>query len=499
MIEPAGTKSADARGAQIWRGATRFLLPLALAALLGALAPARLAGASLGRQAITVGSAAGTYSVVVTTTGAWIATANDSFLHTTASGTGNGLAVFTVDAFTGTGTRIGTLTIAGLNMAVTQVGTNYAAVGPVTTPVSSGLQLPEGVAVDGSGNVYIADTGHNAIKEWNAATQQVTTPVSSGLALPWGVAVDGSGNVYIADDGDGAIIERDAATQTVTTLVSSGLSGPHGTAVDSSGNVYIADAGHNAIKEWNAATQQVTTLVSSGLAAPWGVAVDGSGNVYIADGNPGAIKEWNAATQQVTTLVSSAMHNSTGVAVDASGNVYGTFTYGSDPGSLEKINNAFETLGTTSLLVASAAGSGSVEVSFLPVDSTAPWSASTTDTWLHITNPSGAGGALLQFTYDANTTTTVRTGTITLDSGLTLTVTQVGTDYEQVTAPTTLVSSGLHSPHGVAVDDFGNVYIADTFNEAVKEWNASTQTVSTLVSSGLLNPSGEAVEGSGNV
>ena len=53
--------------------------------------------------------------------------------------------------------------------------------------------------MDGSGNVYIADTNNNAIKEYNASTQQVTTLVSSGLNTPKGVAVDGSGNVYIAD------------------------------------------------------------------------------------------------------------------------------------------------------------------------------------------------------------------------------------------------------------------------------------------------------------
>ena len=50
----------------------------------------------------------------------------------------------------------------------------------VTTLVSSGLNEPEGVAVDGAGNVYIADTGDNAIKEWNATTQTVTTLVSAG-------------------------------------------------------------------------------------------------------------------------------------------------------------------------------------------------------------------------------------------------------------------------------------------------------------------------------
>jgi uncharacterized repeat protein (TIGR01451 family) len=61
--------------------------------------------------------------------------------------------------------------------------------------------------VDGSGNVYIADTGNNAIKEWSASTQQVTTLVSTGGGYPGGVAVDGSGNVYLSDHVTGAVEE----------------------------------------------------------------------------------------------------------------------------------------------------------------------------------------------------------------------------------------------------------------------------------------------------
>jgi hypothetical protein len=68
-----------------------------------------------------------------------------------------------------------------------------------------GLNAPYGVAVDGGGNVYFADTGNNAIKEWSPASGQVTVLVSTGLKSPCGVAVDGQGNVYIADSGDSAI------------------------------------------------------------------------------------------------------------------------------------------------------------------------------------------------------------------------------------------------------------------------------------------------------
>ncbi|MGD0131934.1 MAG: hypothetical protein ABSE57_07805, partial [Bryobacteraceae bacterium] len=129
------------------------------------------------------------------------------------------------------------------------------------------------------------------IYEWIASTQQVTVLVSSGLSTPDGVAVDSSGNVYIADAGNQAIYEWSAATGQVTTLVSSGLNAPAGMAVDGSGNVYFADSGNNAIKEWSASTQQVTTLPPSGLNGPNGVAVDGSGNVYFADSGNNAIRE----------------------------------------------------------------------------------------------------------------------------------------------------------------------------------------------------------------
>ena len=85
---------------------------------------------------------------------------------------GNGLAAFTFDANAGA-TRTGTLTIAGQTLTVTHAGSSCVAADQVTTLVSSGLNSPAGVAVDGVGNVHIADTHDNAIKEWNAATGMV--------------------------------------------------------------------------------------------------------------------------------------------------------------------------------------------------------------------------------------------------------------------------------------------------------------------------------------
>ena len=573
---------------------------------------------TLGTTNLLEGPAAGSDSVVLAANGAWTATANDSWLHLGAanqSGTGSGNVIFTFDANPGV-TRTGSLAIASQTLTVTQAGSTYVAItnattivssglavpadvavdglgnvyvadtyhsaikewlaasNTVTTLVSSGLSSPNGVAVDSSGNVYIADTGHNAIKEWLAASNTVITLVSSGLSSPNGVAVDSSGNVYIADSFNNAIKEWLAASNTVITLVSSGLSSPNGVAVDGWGNVYIADYGNNAFKEWLVASNTVTTLVSSGLLRPYGVAVDGSGNAYIADYGHNAIKEWLAASNTVTTLVSSGLLNPHGVAVDGSGNVFivdtshnaikelphafvdptaetepasggsdtlpvvlpatanltGPFAPASDSSwlTITGVTNGvvsfaftpntftnrtahltllgqsitvaqpgppnYLSLGTTNYLECPLAGSDS-----LSLIANGSWTAAVNASWLHLSaaNQSGTGSATVIFTFDANPGAT-RTGALII-AGQTVNIKQAASTYVAVTNVTTLVSSGLSNSIGVAVDGVGNVYIADSGNNAIKEWLATSNTVITLVSSGLNRPYGLTVDGIGNV
>ncbi len=419
--------------------------------------PLRASSTTLGTTSLLEGPAALSDSVEIQTSGAWTATANASWLHTTSSGTGNGIATFTADANTGA-TRTGTLTVGGLTVTITQVGSTFAQAGVIglvtsglkyagqiaidgfgnvviadvkdnaiklwtvatpqmTTLVSSGLNHPFGVAVDGYGNMYIADSDNNAIKELSPGTQQVATLISSGLNRPMGLAVDGSGNLYIADYNNNAIKELNVKTQQVTTLISSGLYQPEGVAVDGAGNVYIADTGNTAVKVWNAVTQQVSTLVSSGLASPVGVAVDGSGNVYIADTGNNAIKEWSAATQQVTTLVSSGLISPQGVAVDRSGNVY---ISDSGNGAIKELPRAY--VDVSAKLESCNVGSDPVAV--LPSSQilTGVYSPQSTDTsWLTVGAGAGAPGEFVAFT--ANTGTSARTANVTV-LGQTIAVTQ---------------------------------------------------------------------------
>jgi streptogramin lyase len=418
----------------------------------------RAVPATLATHTLVEGPTAGTDSDVVTVVGPWNATANASWLHITTS-SGNGLAKFTFDANTGP-TRTGTLTIAGETLTVTQAGSTYVPANPLKTLVSTGLDEPSGVVVDGLGNVYFADSGNKAIEKYNATTHTVTTLVSTGLFEPYGVALDGSGNVYVADAGHNAIKEYNVKTDTVVTLISTGLDLPEGVAVDGSGNVYIADESHSAIKEYNATTHTVVTLVSTGLNTPVGVAVDGTGNVYIADSGNRAIKEYNATTHAVTTLVSTGLYGPLGVVVDGSGNVY---IADIDHNLVEEYNvatNAVAVLDSTGLdepFGVAVDGSGNVYftdfgsndfkelprafVSTAPINETAaagrdsllpvlPTTESLTGVFKPTSNQSWLTigtitNGVVNFSFTANTAGTARTATIT-ELGQQITVTQAG-------------------------------------------------------------------------
>src|SRR5262249_45377210 len=92
---------------------------------------------------------------------------------------------------------------------------------------AAGLFLPQGAAVDKTGDVSIADTGNNRVVEVKADGTQAT--VGSGLSLPSGVAVDGKGNVFIADTGNNRVVEVKPGVSQVN--VGSGLRHPEGLAV----------------------------------------------------------------------------------------------------------------------------------------------------------------------------------------------------------------------------------------------------------------------------
>jgi CSLREA domain-containing protein len=210
------------------------------------------------------------------------------------------------------------------------------------TTVTTGLSNPLGVAVDGAGNVYIADSFNNRVVKvpWNSSTSSYGTPTTvptTGLLDPGDVAVDGVGDVYIADTSNNRVVEVPWNSSTSsygaqTTVSTSGLNEPFYIAVDGASNVYIADYDNNRVVQvpWNSSTSSYgtqTTVPASGLKDPFGIAVDGAGNVYVADSfNIDVVKvPWNSSTSSYdapTTVPTTGLNEPFGVAVDGAGNVY---------------------------------------------------------------------------------------------------------------------------------------------------------------------------------
>ena len=209
---------------------------------------------------------------------------------------------------------------------------------------SPGLQYAYNIAVDGSGNVYVADYGASllgpglVIKETLSAGAYTTSYIGSGLDYPYGVAVDGDGNVYISDTGNSRVLKETLSgggyTQSVVVDASNGLNNPYGVAVDGSGNVYIADLDNQRVLKETLSgggyTQSVVAdATNNGLSYPVGVSVDNSSNVYIADSGDTTnqvLKETPSSggyTQSVVAdAASNGLNSPNGVAVDGSGNVY---------------------------------------------------------------------------------------------------------------------------------------------------------------------------------
>ncbi len=262
----------------------------------------------------------------------------------------------------------------GIITTVAGIGT-FGSAGDGGAAVSAQLSSPQGVAVDASGNLYIADTGDSRIRK--VANGVITTVAGNGtagysgdggpavnaqLAGPIGVAVDGGGNLYISDTSNDRV--RKVAGGSINTIAGNGsfdFSGdagpatnaqlnPTGVAVDNNGNVYIADFQDYRIRK--VTNGVITTAVGNGIAGftgdngpaasaeignVQGIAVDGSGNLYLADNSNARIRK--VAGGFITTIggngvsgysgdggsaTNAEITTPQGIAANASGNVFFT-------------------------------------------------------------------------------------------------------------------------------------------------------------------------------
>ena len=208
----------------------------------------------------------------------------------------------------------------------------------VLSTLGGGFSQPFGVAIDGSGNVYVADQYATVVYEMPAgcASASCVTPLGGGFGQPDGVAVDSSGNVYVADAENSKVDKMPAgcASSTCVTSLGGGFSNPTGVAVDKNGNVYVADEDNLQVEEMPStctSSSCVKPLGGEGYSVPTSVAVDGNGNVYIASSSTNYVFEMPpgcASSSCMTSLGGGSFDGPFGVAVDGSGNVYVAAFYG---------------------------------------------------------------------------------------------------------------------------------------------------------------------------
>ncbi|MGA2351413.1 MAG: MBG domain-containing protein, partial [Terracidiphilus sp.] len=256
----------------------------------------------------------------------------------------------------------------------------YAGDGGLAT--GAPLSAPSGIAVDASGNLYIADSSNQRIRKVAASTGVITTVAGNGVAgysgdgglatsaelyNPRAVAIDSSGNIYIVDISNNRVRKVTASTGIITTVAGNGtpgysgdgalatgaeLQGPYGVAVDAVGNIYIADTGNMRIRKVSISTGYISTLAGNGteaylgdgglatsaeLDAPLGIAVDSSGNIYIDEIASGRIRKITVSTGIISTVAgggtsgspcsaglatSAELAGPEGIAVDGAGNIY---------------------------------------------------------------------------------------------------------------------------------------------------------------------------------
>lgn len=180
----------------------------------------------------------------------------------------------------------------------------------------SGLSMPRGLAFDGKGNLFQADSTNNLIYKHTVGQPGSASLYISGLGVPTGLAFDIHGNLFVADSFNHAIY-RFTPTLTKTTFAS-GLDAPVGIAFDRSGNLFVADNGANTIVKITPAGTK--TIFASGLNAPQDLAFDSAGNLFVTDAGTDRIYKFTPAG--VKTTFASNLLGPFGLAFDSSGNLY---------------------------------------------------------------------------------------------------------------------------------------------------------------------------------
>ncbi len=382
--------------------------------------------------------------------------------------------------------------------------------GPATT---AELSSPRGIGVDSAGDLFIADLGNNVIREVVAATGDIITVAGDGTAgysgnggpataaelnQPNGVVVDPTGDLFIADDNNSAVREVVKATGDIVTFAGDGTAGysgdggpatdadlnaPVGVALDSVGDLFIADSSNNMVREVVAATGEIITVAGDGTAGysgdggpatsaelyhPGRVTVDSAGDLFIADVINNVVREvtpavtvsvsTSTAQPTLTALVESTASALAGQSVTFTATVSDLSAGGATP------NGGMVTLSDQN---------GPIESTTL-VSGVAMFTSSSL--------PAGTDTITASYSGTADFAPSA-TGTIVTAAGNGI------FGYAGDNGPAT--AAELNNPFGLAVDTAGDLFIADYENNVVRELVKATGDIITVAGDGIAGYSGD--------
>jgi sugar lactone lactonase YvrE len=382
------------------------------------------------------------------------------------------------------------------------------------------LNFPFSVAVDGAGNLFVADSFNNRIRRVDAVTGRIATVAGTGeggydgddkpatsarLNLPSAVAVDGAGRLYIADYGNNRIRRVDASG-TILTVAGTGIGGydgddgpatsarlfnPEGIALDTLGSLYIADFENNRIRRVDVETGQIRTVAGTGVAGfdgddgiatsalldgPFGVTADTSGNLYVADSRNHRIRRVDAATGRITTFVGTGegsfggddtsavearLSLPAGLAFDPANNLY----------IADASNHRVRRVDAVTGRIATIAGTGEAGYGGDGV----PATTATLQTPFGVA-VDAVGNVYIADRGNNRVRRVDAAGEITTVAG----TGEAGYGGDGMPSTAAL----LDAPSGVAVDASGNVYVADTNNHRVRRVDAVTGIIATVAGTG---------------
>ncbi len=360
------------------------------------------------------------------------------------------------------------------------------------------IHLSNGIAIDSSGNMYIADTLNNRIRKVSGGN--ITTIAGNGVYsysgdgaaataaqffAPQATAVDAAGNLYIADTQNN-VVRRVDSKGVVSTIAGTGTAGssgdsgaataaqlntPRGVAVDTAGNIYIADTANNKVRKVSGGT--ISTYAGTGtaaysgdggaaasaaLSAPLELAVDPAGNLYIADTGNNVIRKVSSSGT-ISTIAGSATQGYSGdggnataaqlnapqsVALDSAGDVF----------IADTLNNVIREVNTKGV-IQTIAGNG--------------LSGYTGDGGLAVNaefaGPTSVAVDAAGNIYVADSTARIRK---IFPSGIVNTI-GGGNGLGYTGDGGVATSAKVNGATGLAVDSKGNVFFADTANNAARE------------------------------